>query len=56
MTRGGINSNYWGANSFHPGFIHVAMCDGSVRQVRETLDWRMWNLICSTNDSQTITE
>ena len=56
MTYGGINAQTWGANSFHPGFIHAAMCDGSVRQVAESLDWRVWNLICSTNDSQTITE
>jgi len=56
MTRGGVNSHPWGANSFHPGFIHVAMCDGSVRQVGETTTWRIWNLICSAEDARVINE
>jgi len=56
MTRGGINSHFLGASSLHPGFIHITMCDGSVRPVRETTDWRIWNFICSANDAQLITE
>jgi prepilin-type N-terminal cleavage/methylation domain-containing protein len=56
MTRGGINSDYLGAHSFHLGFIDVAMCDGSVRPVRETTDWRIWNLICSADDTQVIND
>ncbi len=56
MTRGGINSSFLGASSLHPGFIHITMCDGSVRPVRETTDWRVWNFICSANDAQLITE
>ena len=56
MTRGGINSDYLGADSFHLGFIDIAMCDGSVRPIRETTDWRIWNLICSADDTQAINE
>ena len=56
MTRGGINSSAWGANSFHPGFIQVVMCDGSVRSVAESLEFRPWNLICSANDSRVTAE
>ena len=52
MTRGGVNSDYLGTHSFHLGFINIAMCDGSVRPVRETTDWRIWNLICSADDTQ----
>jgi len=56
MTYGGINSQTWGANSFHPGFIQIVTCDGAVRPVRETTDWRIWNLMCSFNDGQAIAE
>ena len=56
MTRGGIDSDYLGAHSFHLGSINVAMCDGSVRPVRETADWLVWNFICSANDAQLINE
>jgi prepilin-type N-terminal cleavage/methylation domain-containing protein len=56
MTYGGINSQRWGASSFHLGFIHIAMCDGSVRPVRESISWATWNLICSIDDQQTISE
>jgi len=56
MTRGGINSHFLGASSLHPGFIHLTMCDGSVRPVRETSDWRVWNFICSANDARLINE
>lgn len=52
MTYGGINSQTWGANSFHPGIIQVALADGSVRTAAETLDWTLWNLICSGNDGK----
>ena len=56
MTRGGINSHFLGASSLHPGFIHITMCDGSVRPVRETSDWLVWNFICGANDAQVINE
>ncbi len=52
MTYGGINSQTWGANSFHPGIIQIAMCDGSVRPANETMTWQVWNFICSAEDGQ----
>jgi len=56
MTYGGINSQTWGANSFHLGFIQIITCDGAVRTMRETTDWRIWNLMCSFSDDQVISE
>lgn len=56
MTYGGINGMYLGASSFHLGAIYVAMCDGSVRPVSETVPWRTWNMICSMDDGQIISE
>lgn len=56
MTRGGINSHFLGASSFHPGVIHIATCDGAVRPVRETISWVTWNLICSANDARVTAE
>jgi prepilin-type N-terminal cleavage/methylation domain-containing protein len=56
MTHGGVNAHQWGANSLHPGFIHIAMCDGAVRPVRETISWQVWNFVCSADDRQKITE
>ena len=56
MTRGGINSHFLSASSFHPGVIHIATCDGAVRPVRETISWVTWNLICSANDARVTAE
>lgn len=52
MTYGGINSQTWGANSFHPGLIQMASADGAVRSVSETISWQVWNFICSADDAQ----
>jgi hypothetical protein len=54
MTYGAINGHQWGANSMHIGFIGVAMCDGSVRKAFETMDWRVWNMVCSMKDREVI--
>jgi hypothetical protein len=34
----------------------VVMCDGSVRSVAESLEFRPWNLICSANDARVTAE
>jgi len=54
FTRGGVNSDYRGTNSFHPGYINMALCDGSVRTLVELTDYAVWNRFCSANDGQTI--
>jgi prepilin-type N-terminal cleavage/methylation domain-containing protein len=54
MVRGGVNSNNWGANSLHLGYINMALCDGSVRSLLELTDYAVWNRFCSANDGQNI--
>ena len=56
MTYGGINSQTWGANSFHPGLIQIISADGAVRSVAETIPWQVWNFICSADDAQQFSE
>ena len=47
MIRGGVNSHLLGCNSYHPGICNVALADGSVRNVSETLDWVTWTYLCA---------
>lgn len=56
MTYGGLNSQTWGANSLHPGVVNVVLCDGSTRNVSETIDWAVWNYICSRKSRHTLPE
>ncbi len=56
MTYGAINGDSWGVNSKHLGFVNVALCDGAVRKAFETIDWRVWNSICSIRDREPIPE
>jgi prepilin-type processing-associated H-X9-DG protein len=42
------------AKSRHPGGVNVAMCDGSVRFVRNVVSQRTWFLLHSRNDGQVL--
>jgi prepilin-type processing-associated H-X9-DG protein len=49
------NSNSDGAtsaSSYHPGGVNLAMCDGSVRFVRETVSSPIWHLVGGRRDGQ----
>ena len=35
----------WGFSSLHPGGVNMAMTDGSVTFINETIDYRTWNLL-----------
>ncbi len=37
----------WRANSFHPGGVHVAFADGSVRFVHDTVSLAVWQAIAT---------
>jgi prepilin-type N-terminal cleavage/methylation domain-containing protein/prepilin-type processing-associated H-X9-DG protein len=47
------NSNQATARSRHPGGVNVALGDGSVRFIRESVDQRTWWVINAANDGQT---
>jgi prepilin-type N-terminal cleavage/methylation domain-containing protein/prepilin-type processing-associated H-X9-DG protein len=47
------NSNQATARSRHPGGVNVALGDGSIRFVRDSIDQRSWWLVNSSNDGQT---
>ncbi|WP_145296126.1 DUF1559 domain-containing protein [Crateriforma conspicua] len=47
----------WGvfaARSNHPGGVHVALCDGSVRFASESIDLETWRSVGSRNDHRSI--
>jgi prepilin-type N-terminal cleavage/methylation domain-containing protein/prepilin-type processing-associated H-X9-DG protein len=40
----------------HPGVFNAAMCDGSVRTIKYTIDANNWLRICLINDGEVITD
>ncbi|MDX1946328.1 MAG: DUF1559 domain-containing protein [Pirellulaceae bacterium] len=44
------------ARSLHPGGVQVALCDGSVRFVPNTVNLTVWRNVGSSQDGQTITD
>jgi prepilin-type processing-associated H-X9-DG protein len=44
------------ARSYHPGGVNLALCDGSVRFVSETIDVRTWREMGSRNGGEIIEE
>lgn len=45
-----FGSGFFAARSRHPGGVNVAMCDGSVRFVNDTIDRQTWWRLGSMND------
>jgi prepilin-type processing-associated H-X9-DG protein len=54
----GDNSNdgvgLYAARSYHPGSVHVAMADGSVRQVSNRIDLRAWRAIGTRGNGESV--
>lgn len=54
-----VSSCGWGvfaSRSNHPGGVNVAMCDGSVRFVSESIDLQTWRAVGARNDGQFLGE
>lgn len=52
-----VTSCGWGvfaARSNHPGGVNLALCDGSVRFVGETIDLEIWRAVGSRNDGKSL--
>jgi prepilin-type processing-associated H-X9-DG protein len=43
------------ARSFHPGMVHAAMLDGSVRPISNQIEIRLWSSLGSVDDADTAT-
>ncbi|WP_435009190.1 DUF1559 domain-containing protein [Tundrisphaera lichenicola] len=48
------NDKYYAARSRHPGGVNVAMCDGSVRFIKNTVNIFVWRGLSSSNGGEVI--
>jgi len=48
------NDKFYAARSRHPGGVNAAMCDGSVRFFKNSVNIFVWRSICSTNGGEVI--
>ena len=51
-----LRSLWIAARSRHPGGVNVALCDGSVRFVGETVDLQTWHALASRNGGEVLGE
>lgn len=52
----GINSEWPGADSRHPGIAQVVLTDGAVRSATETIQWHIWAKLNGIQDNETVPE
>jgi prepilin-type processing-associated H-X9-DG protein len=52
----GINAEWPGAHSLHPGGINALRADGSVDFTQETMQWAVWAKLVAINDGNTVSE
>jgi prepilin-type N-terminal cleavage/methylation domain-containing protein/prepilin-type processing-associated H-X9-DG protein len=50
----GLDSGHYAARSYHPGSVNVAMCDGSVRTVNDSIDLAAWRAAGSRGDGEAL--
>jgi prepilin-type N-terminal cleavage/methylation domain-containing protein/prepilin-type processing-associated H-X9-DG protein len=48
----GLDSGHYAARSFHPSSVNVALCDGSVRTVNDSIDLDTWRAAGSRGDGE----
>ena len=53
-STGAPRLNYLAARSRHPGGVNVAMCDGSVRFMKDTTNLRVWRALSTTQGGEII--
>lgn len=52
----GVNCNWPGASSLHPGGLNVGFGDGSVRFFSQTIAWGIWAKLNAINDGHTVAQ
>jgi prepilin-type N-terminal cleavage/methylation domain-containing protein/prepilin-type processing-associated H-X9-DG protein len=50
----GFDSGHFAARSYHPSTVNVAMCDGSVRSVSDSIDQPTWSAAGSRGEGETL--
>jgi prepilin-type processing-associated H-X9-DG protein len=50
------NPEMYGARSRHPGGVNVAMCDGSVRMVNDSIDLNTWRALSTIHGGEILSE
>jgi prepilin-type N-terminal cleavage/methylation domain-containing protein/prepilin-type processing-associated H-X9-DG protein len=50
------NPEMYAARSRHPGGVNVAMCDGSVRAVSDTIDLNTWRALSTIHGAEVVNE
>ncbi len=56
MNVVGQNRMVHTSRSFHPGGVNLALCDGSVRFVDDTLDLKVWQYLATPNRGEVISK
>jgi hypothetical protein len=50
----GFDSGHFAARSYHPSSVTVAMCDGSIRNVNDSIDLATWSAAGSRGDGESL--
>lgn len=56
ITYYGPNSEWPGVSSYHPSIIQATLGDGSVRSIRETIEWEVWVAINGIKDGYVVSK
>jgi len=46
---------YFAARSRHTRIVNVALCDGSIRSIQDTIDLTLWRSLSSPSNGETVT-
>ncbi len=52
----GVNSDWQGVHSGHPGVANVVLADGSTHSISETIEWSTWCKLCARQDGFPVPE
>jgi prepilin-type N-terminal cleavage/methylation domain-containing protein/prepilin-type processing-associated H-X9-DG protein len=50
----GLDSGHYAARSYHPSSVNVAMCDGSIRTVNDSIDRATWSAAGSRGEGESL--